>query len=58
MDVLGHKWEYIIIPDCRFQRNRIVELSELQRKGKRDFDSSLNEEQKSHSSETALNKFG
>lgn len=59
IDVLGHKWDYVIIPDCRFP-NEIelwMDYPNLSVRVERDFKSSLDEEQKAHLSETALDKF-
>lgn len=58
----GDKWDYLIIPDCRFP-NEIecmgdagIEYVHI-RVGRPDFESPLTEEQQKHPSETALDNY-
>lgn len=62
LELFPNAWEYVIIPDCRFP-NEIAAIKNagfktkyvrIERNG---FDNGLTEEQKSHPSETALDKY-
>lgn len=59
VDVIGDKWDYILIPDCRFP-NEItgwLGYDYISVRVNREFGSVLNEVQQTHSSETALDHF-
>lgn len=57
--VLKDRWDYVIIPDCRFP-NEITcwdEYDSISVRINRNFKSSLNEKQQQHASETGLDDF-
>lgn len=59
ISVLKDRWDYIIIPDCRFP-NEITcwdKYDSISVRVVRDFNTSLNESQQNHTSETALDDF-
>ena len=59
IQLFGDNWDYVVIPDCRFP-NEVERLKEAGldvhhlRVIRKDFESSLTEEQKNHPSETSL----